>query len=164
MGKQQCNHITLILFRLHTVNVGKLVTGNSYMTPCTPLAVISLLEHHSIPIACQRVNDWQEHGRGDAIVGALHSKTRHRHGVSHPDKGSSGCPQFIRYRSCSNGRSEHLFKAHGSSRDARSLMWVSIEWVSSPPRPRHHSLGTSILSPPRRWQQLSARCLAEWDH
>ena len=31
------------------------MTGRPYMTPCTPLAVISLLEHHSIPIACQRV-------------------------------------------------------------------------------------------------------------
>lgn len=40
---------------LHTVNVGKLLTGRPYMTPCTPLAVISLLEHYSIPIAGQRV-------------------------------------------------------------------------------------------------------------
>jgi 5,10-methylene-tetrahydrofolate dehydrogenase/methenyl tetrahydrofolate cyclohydrolase len=40
---------------LHTINVGRLVTGRPYMTPCTPLAVISLLEHYGIPISGQRV-------------------------------------------------------------------------------------------------------------
>ena len=37
------------------MNVGKLATGRPYMTPCTPLAVIALLEHYNIPVAGQRV-------------------------------------------------------------------------------------------------------------